>query len=836
MQAAPPIHGAPPPHHAAPGQVTQQYAAPQPQVPKKPASRIDPSQMPRPVDTKQTTAVVFRSRGDVTNPPPMASSLFTVVDEGNCSPRFMRPTLHQIPTTKDMITNQLPLAVTLQPMAECAPGEEPVNVVDFGESGPIRCTRCKAYINPFVTFIEHGARWQCNICTMVNTVPRHYICGLDASGQRRDAAQRPELSRGSVDLVVTKDYCVRPVQEPIYVFILDASPASVTSGLLKTAIDAIRMAIDYLPGGARTRVGIVSFSAKIQFYFLRGEAAEPSFAVVGDVEDPFGPLPPNQWLMSVHQSKAQIDKVLDALPDLAASSSSSDLTASIAALEAVADGLHSLGGRVLFVSAARPTVGRGSLPNREAYGDYSTPAESKMYSGIGAKTDSKHEAELQDLYTTIADSCAARQICVDMFLCSPMGDFLDAATLGSLCKATGGTFHHMIGHMAQYDNATFLARELHHAVVRGVANETVLKLRCSSGLACERYFGPGVERVHGELEIAGISSRSTITCMLRHEGERLKSGTSAYLQSALLYSSTDGRRMVRVQTVALPITDKPGNFYRFADLESIIAVIARTSATVTQSEELKVVRENATKQCVDVLHHYRVSCASGSPSGQLILPESIKLLPLFSLGLMKSTAFRSNCSPGSSREPVDTRADERAAMLLLFSQLPVLEFSRITYPKLYALHDMGADVGSLVGEGASQRVQLPKRLSCSSEHLSSSGVFLLDAGLALFIYVGRDVPGEMLQVLFGVPQVMREGPPLQLVGAGQLADQVRGLIQHLQADRAVWPRVQIALAGTDDATERRFVSLLVEDKTRQDVSYVDYLCAVHRQIQTKLLA
>lgn len=94
----------------------------------------------------------------------------------------------------------------------------------------------------------------------------------------------------------------------------------------------------------------------------------------------------------------------------------------------------------------------------------------------------------------------------------------------------------------------------------------------------------------------------------------------------------------------------------------------------------------------------------------------------------------------------------------------------------------------------------------------------------------------MLQVLFGVPQVMREGPPLQLVGAGRLADQVRELIQHLQADRAVWPRVQIALAGTDDATERRFVSLLVEDKTRQDVSYVDYLCAVHRQIQTKLLA
>ena len=63
----------------------------------------------------------------------------------------------QIPTTKDMITNQLPLAVTLQPMAECAPGEEPVNVVDFGESGPIRCTRCKVQKRLAHNAHHHGA-------------------------------------------------------------------------------------------------------------------------------------------------------------------------------------------------------------------------------------------------------------------------------------------------------------------------------------------------------------------------------------------------------------------------------------------------------------------------------------------------------------------------------------------------------------------------------------------------------------------------------------------------------------------------------------------------------
>lgn len=60
---------------------------------------------------------------------------------------------------------------------------------------------------------------------------------------------RPEFSRGSVEFKVGKEYCVRPPQQPIYVFAVDVSPAAVSSGMMRAALDAISECIDHLPGG-----------------------------------------------------------------------------------------------------------------------------------------------------------------------------------------------------------------------------------------------------------------------------------------------------------------------------------------------------------------------------------------------------------------------------------------------------------------------------------------------------------------------------------------------------------------------------------------------------------
>ena len=62
-------------------------------------------------------------------------------------------------------------------------------------SGIVRCRRCRAYINPFVTFVDGGRRWRCNLCTLPNDVPSDYYSPLDRNGKRSDLNERPELSR-----------------------------------------------------------------------------------------------------------------------------------------------------------------------------------------------------------------------------------------------------------------------------------------------------------------------------------------------------------------------------------------------------------------------------------------------------------------------------------------------------------------------------------------------------------------------------------------------------------------------------------------------------------------
>lgn len=82
----------------------------------------------------------------------------------------MRSTLNRVPYTSSLLKqSNLYLGVIMQPLASLSDDDFPSDVkqVSFPE-GPIRCNRCRAYINPFVQFIEHGAKFVCNFCGFAN--------------------------------------------------------------------------------------------------------------------------------------------------------------------------------------------------------------------------------------------------------------------------------------------------------------------------------------------------------------------------------------------------------------------------------------------------------------------------------------------------------------------------------------------------------------------------------------------------------------------------------------------------------------------------------------------
>ena len=176
------------------------------------APKVNPAAIPSVVSVLEADELRFKETGQpyytfssvAEHAPPLPTNRsVSIIDDGNSSPQFIRATMNHIPTTEEICENtKIPLCLLVQPFASNPQNDIPL--VDFGASGPLRCNRCRAYINPHVQFIKGGRYFVCNMCEMANDVSEEYYANLDMSGKRIDLDLRSELKFGTVDFVASK--------------------------------------------------------------------------------------------------------------------------------------------------------------------------------------------------------------------------------------------------------------------------------------------------------------------------------------------------------------------------------------------------------------------------------------------------------------------------------------------------------------------------------------------------------------------------------------------------------------------------------------------------------
>ena len=622
------------------------------------------------------------------------------------------------------------------------------------QCNPVRCSRCKGYINPFVKWSSGGQQWTCNLCHMVNETPSWYFCSIDGSGLRVDRDSRPELSRGSVDFAVNDDYCVRPLQASIVIFCIDVSERAVSCGLTTATMQAVANLLQELSDSATpTQVGIISFSKTIQFYSIREESTEPFGIFSVSCRDPFCPIPSGLWIKSVTTHMDLLKTLLWRLPQLHSNSFDGDhlgssynnfegdafsvppVSCPTATLVAVADGLKETGGKVCIFSANHSMTGIGCLStNREfiAGSVSGTAAEFGLYGSLEAAAallksntvsttstsgnidssgaalvtgdlsptaiifgnsnrnesdddspmscfpeDSQgNDKSMLEGYVMFADWCGRHNVSVNFFMPVDGNKFKDIALYAEITRKTGGSLHPISGSLLKENTVFMLQQELSHSITSICGSEAVLKLRCSAGFRADDYIGQGknflclvffraltdifcdlgrMSETATEAEIAWVNNDFTFLYTYVHESN-LKDEDPLYLQLAILYTSIPtGKRLVRVHNMQLLCTTAPSLVFRNADLDCVTTVLFKAAIDKALRLPLNLEktgpREFLSKCVFDVLYGYRTNCSAESPKSQLILPESLKILPLYVMSMLKHPSLLENSSLTSRNRP-----------------------------------------------------------------------------------------------------------------------------------------------------------------------------------------
>ena len=496
--------------------------------------KVNPDQIPSVPLSRDLPAEYYQTHGYPTMEqklPPPATTPLVAFDQGNASPKHARLTLNCIPSSYEQLTaTALPLGLVLQPLAKQADGEQAIPVLDFGETGPPRCRRCRAYINPFMIFSNGGNRMTCNLCGHPNEVGAEYFAPTDPSGVRVDRTQRPELMLGTCEFLVPKEYWSKEPVGMRYLFLIDVSAEACNRGFLQGVCDGILAAIygtdleeedangeEEVNGDAESRpskvpagaeVGFMTFDREIHFYNVSSSLSASQQLVMSDLEDPFAAISAEHLFVDAAESKKNIVSLLRSIPQMFFNIKHAE-PALLPSLQAALSALEASGGKVVCSLGSLPTYGPGKLFARDKG---QAPSDDNEHHRNMLKTEHTQFRKLQADMVKVG-------VGADFFLAAPSGGYLDIATIGYVAEKTGGdTFY--------FPNWTYprdllrLEKEITHTLRREQGYAALMKVRCSNGLQVSHYAGNFTQHTFGaDLELASVTEDSGMSVTFSYDGK-----------------------------------------------------------------------------------------------------------------------------------------------------------------------------------------------------------------------------------------------------------------------------------------------------------------------------
>lgn len=370
------------------------------------------------------------------------------------------------------------------------------------------------------------------------------------------------------------------------------------------------------------------------------------------------------------------------------------------------------------------------------------------------------------------------------------------------------------------------SEKLHYDVfrilTRNGAYDVAFRVRCSEGYSVVAYVGNFIRVNSIDFELPSIDSDKTIGVIMRSEGALAVDKLS--IQAAMLYSTPDGERKIRIMNVYIPLEKRFSTIYRYIDQEALYQLILKESLSMVGYKKVTGMKEHFINSIVKILKANRTEGVSVTNPTEIIIPDSLRFLWLYALGALKSPAFKLLG---------EIKVDEKYFWTLKYLGASMGRCVKLSCPRVYKLSDIQTNMVYGYPDEETGKIVKPPVCDNTYDDLSPYDLWIVDNGDYLFLFVGKAVAVPLIYDIFGY----EDWNTLHYNGVSTLEYQmdtdaytrIINIIEQLRSENdGSYQPIQVVLDGSIRHKELKMYSLIEDTMNKnKEFTYVEFLSQLH---------
>lgn len=336
--------------------------------------------------------------------------------------------------------------------------------------------------------------------------------------------------------------------------------------------------------------------------------------------------------------------------------------------------------------------------------------------------------------------------------------------------------------------------------------ECVMRTRFSNSIKIVNFMTPVLISHNDLLRMSSVDEDMSLTFNLEYQMTKINQGTTdkltsiikpeesdpfIYLQTAVLYTHRDGTRRVRVHNYCLPTSNRVSDIHDSIDCEAYASFLFKLQIDKVLKSKKMV---NSVLYCEEIFKSFISAIFNNIQMQSKDLPENIEYLPLYFCGILKN---RVCCKDEIGLKlDIDTSNFIRIKILRMSDN----EIINFIYPKFFQIHHLMLDK-TLGNKDDLGDVTLPEIVSAHSNSLENDGVYLIDNGYILILYIKLQCSVELIDNLFGVKSLTEIKSQVHessiTTRENDICIRLTNIIEYLRSCKTFYQNLMIVFETTD---------------------------------------